>query len=354
MADAARSARGTFGEIGGGAQQMSETVGRTSGEARHGVMMLGEEFGVHLPRGLTTFIASIGPVGAAMEAAFPFIAIALGATLLLKHLATLHEAGIKLTEDQDKFKTAVQSAFNSMDEKLLQAEKRTDELKNDHLGALHAELKLIDMQSLSQLASEFEKVAKAADVAFGQIQSHWYAMGIGSAGAKHALEGFQAQYDMLLAQGKSGDAAGLLTGTLKQAQQALDMVKQLKDSATGNSAGGHKDDKKYEEAYQYLNQIHLISKATGEVTDEEVTSQQTLVDALQAQLHIQQQVATLNTADKGAAKAEYNKKSGEDAKKAAEELARAEQEAVKPHGRDNPRGQRTDGGGHGGGLARAN
>src|ERR1039458_8760947 len=62
------------------------------GEARHGVMLLGEEFGIHLPRGLTTFIASLGPVGAAMEIAFPFIAIAVGATLLIKHLVAIQEA----------------------------------------------------------------------------------------------------------------------------------------------------------------------------------------------------------------------------------------------------------------------
>src|ERR1039458_5698633 len=101
MADAARSARGTFGEIGGGSEAMGRRVGGSMTEARHGVMMLGEEFGIHLPRGLTTFIATLGPVGAAMEAAFPFLAIILGVTLLLKHLETLRQAGIELTLDQE-------------------------------------------------------------------------------------------------------------------------------------------------------------------------------------------------------------------------------------------------------------
>src|ERR1700723_3414873 len=67
-------------------------------EARHGVMMLGEEFGIHLPRGLTTFIASLGPVGAAMEAAFPFLAIILGATLLIEHITKIGEAAEKAAE----------------------------------------------------------------------------------------------------------------------------------------------------------------------------------------------------------------------------------------------------------------
>src|SRR5437879_6366004 len=80
MADAAKSARGAFNEIKQGAGEMGKETGYSMMEARHGVMLLGEEFGVKLPRALTSFIASIGPIGAAMEAAFPFLAIAVGAT----------------------------------------------------------------------------------------------------------------------------------------------------------------------------------------------------------------------------------------------------------------------------------
>src|SRR4051794_32321517 len=83
MGDAAKSARGAFNDIQQGASGMSSHVGTNMTEARHGVMLLGEEFGVHLPRALTSFIAGLGPVGAAMEAAFPFLAIIVGATLLI-------------------------------------------------------------------------------------------------------------------------------------------------------------------------------------------------------------------------------------------------------------------------------
>src|ERR1035441_4309304 len=115
LADAAKAARSSFGDIKGGAGEMGNTVNYSMGEARHSVMMLAEEFGVHLPRALTSFIASIGPLGAALEAAFPFLAIALGATLLIEHLVKMHEAGEKLTDDQVKFGTAVNNAFNSLD-----------------------------------------------------------------------------------------------------------------------------------------------------------------------------------------------------------------------------------------------
>ena len=95
MADAARSARESFQEIKSGANEMGRATSGSMMEARHGVMLLGEEFGIHLPRALTAFITSIGPIGAAMEAAFPFLAIAVGATLLLQHLASVREAGMK-------------------------------------------------------------------------------------------------------------------------------------------------------------------------------------------------------------------------------------------------------------------
>jgi hypothetical protein len=42
-------------------------------EARHSAMLLGEEMGVHIPRAVSTMLASIGPLGALMAAAFPIL-----------------------------------------------------------------------------------------------------------------------------------------------------------------------------------------------------------------------------------------------------------------------------------------
>src|SRR4029077_12524958 len=63
MADAAKSARGAFTDISGGATKMGAETGYSMMEARHGVMLLGEEFGIKMPRAIAGFIASIGPVG---------------------------------------------------------------------------------------------------------------------------------------------------------------------------------------------------------------------------------------------------------------------------------------------------
>ena len=168
MADAAKQARAAFGDIKDGAKEASAETSYSMMEARHGVMLLGEEFGVHLPRGITSFLASLGPVGAIMEAAFPFLAIALGATLLLEHLAKAPRRGGEAGEDQLKFGTAVENIFNSLDQKLLQAGIKVDELRGNHLAALQKELKLIDLQTMADLVHEFDVFAKAADVTFGR------------------------------------------------------------------------------------------------------------------------------------------------------------------------------------------
>jgi hypothetical protein len=318
MADAAKSARGAFTEISSGSGKMGEEVGYSMGEARHGVMMLGEEFGVHLPRGLTTFIASLGPVGAAMEAAFPFLAIALGATLLIEHLVKLHEEGEKLTEDQVKFGTATQNAFNMLDNKILQAQIHADELRNDHLGALHKQLEMIDRQSMAELVHAFEEVAKAADVVFGDIKSHWYTFGIGSEGAKHALTGFKNEYDSLLAQGKSSEAADLLKGTRESAEKTLAMQKQGKAALAGMSgkAGTDTEDQsKYDQARNALKQAGVGW------TEKEVQAQEALVEALKAQSGIEEKVAALKKLESANATTTTGKELGKEQSDAAKAAA---------------------------------
>src|SRR5437899_11170371 len=170
MADAARSARGSFNEIKNGADSMGRETSYSMSHARHGVMLLGEEFGVHLPRALTSFIAGLGPIGAAREAAFPFLAIVVGATLLLDHLPKLKEDGQKLTQAQMNFGTVTANVLNSLNDKLTEAGIKTDELNGNHLAALNKQLELIDHQSMNELVRAFDTLAKAADATFKQLE----------------------------------------------------------------------------------------------------------------------------------------------------------------------------------------
>jgi hypothetical protein len=318
MAEAAKSARGAFTEIKSGSGEMGREVGGNMMEARHGVMILGEEFGVHLPRALTTFIAGLGPVSAAMEAAFPFLAIALGATLLLEHLQKLKEEGAELTQNQVKFGTAVANAFGALDTKLLEAGIRSDELSNDHMGALAKRLELINRQSMAELVHAFDEVAKAGDAVFAGLQSHWYTFGIGSSGAKNALTEFKDKYDQLLAEGKNQEASDLLKGTRESAEKVLAMQTQAKSAMAGQSgkAGTDIDDQiKYAQAKQTL-------QAAGVgYTEKEVQAQQTLVQALQAQATIEGKVAELKKADSNNATATTGKEMGAMQAEAARQAA---------------------------------
>ncbi len=303
LADAAKNARGAFNDIRSGAGEMGGAVDYSMGEARHSVMLLGEEFGIHLPRALTTFIAGLGPIGPALEAAFPFLAIAVGATLLIEHLAKMHEAGEKLTDDQVKFGTSVQNAFNTLDQKIIQAKIRADELRNDHLGALRLQLELIDKQSMGDLVHAFEEVAKAADVVMKDLEGHWYTVGIGSAGASHALQQFGLQYEDLLSKGKDSEAGGLLSGTLQQAQKILAAQKAMQTGYTPSA--DHKGD---EAKYQVAAAAHVeLQKAGVGWTEKEVAAQEQLVSALQKQVGMAERLDALKKLDSGnATKSEGN------------------------------------------------
>jgi hypothetical protein len=294
LSDAAKSARGAFSDIKSGAGQMGRETSYSMMEARHGVMLLGEEFGVHLPRALTSFIASIGPIGAAMEAAFPFLAVAVGATLLIEHLAKLREAGIQLTEDQEKFGTAAQNAFNKLEDKILQSKIRADELNHDSMGALRLQLELIDHQSMEELVHSFEEVAKAAEVVMKELEGSWYTFGIGSDGAKAALEGFKTKYEHLLSlrtdAGKE-EASNLLTGTLKTAQDVLHAQQIIK--ANRDSGDGQTDD-----SFQAERTLE-IHKASLTVTKSEIAAQEAIVKALQTQADIEKAVAEHKALDSG-------------------------------------------------------
>ena len=302
LSDAAKSARGAFSQIKEGSGDMGRAVSGNMMEARHGVILLGEEFGIHLPRGVTTFLASIGPVGAAMEAAFPFLAIAVGATILIEHLMAMHAAGVKLTEDQGKFGTAANNAFNQLDAKLIQAQIRSDELKNDHLGALKLQLELIDKTSMDELVHSFEEVAKTADVVMKGLAGHWYTFGIGSEGAKAALDAFQDKYNALLSTHKDADAdqaSNLLSGTLKTAQEVLAAQETI--AANRKSGDGPTDESHAAE------QTLALHKASLTVTGAEIAAQQQLVEALNRQGAAEQEIAAIKKQDGANAKTAAHK-----------------------------------------------
>src|ERR1700733_9572203 len=163
LADAAKSARGSFQEIRESAREMGASTGYSMGEARHGVMLLGEEFGVHLPRGVTTFLASLGPVGGAMEAAFPFLAIIVGATFLIEKLMKLGDEASKSGQAWAGVTDEIKKWGENSKRQLLEVQIAADRLSGDKLAELRDTIQLIDLQTLDHLKSEFDGVGKKAD-----------------------------------------------------------------------------------------------------------------------------------------------------------------------------------------------
>jgi Lambda phage tail tape-measure protein (Tape_meas_lam_C) len=184
-------------------------------------------------------------------------------------------------------------------------------LKNNHLAALKKQLELINSQSLSELVHSFDVIAKAADAAFEDLKSHWYTFGIGSEGAKHALNQFQVQYEALLAKGDDKGASDLLAGTLASAQKVLAFQKQYianqLNANTGKGGDGTTtpDYSKFEEAKLAL------QKAGVSATENEVKAQQALVDTLNAQVSVQAKVNALKKAEGDNARTEQHTKLNE-------------------------------------------
>ncbi len=294
-------------------------------EARHSVMLLGEEFGVHLPRALTSFIASLGPIGAAMEAAFPFLAIAVGATLLLQHFSKLKEEGEKLTESQVAFGTTVSNVFNAWNDKLLEAGIRTDELNGNHLAALNKQLQLIDHQSLKELVRSFDEVAAGADRTFALIKTGWRLWESGAAGAKNSLEQFKAQYDSLLSQNKEKEANDLLNEKVKREEEVLRLQKLIKSSGDKiEGSGGTMP----EEAMKFEHARAELKRAGAQWDERAVQAQEALVGVLRSQVTSYQQMVELRKKQDGNAKQGTQNKLDADQDKQWREQADAEKRGL--------------------------
>lgn len=306
MADAARSAKGSLSSIQSDADKAGERTSFSMKEARHSVMILGEGFGVHIPRALAGFMASLGPMGPALEAAFPLAAIALGIGIFVEHLKKIKEEQAQLTIAQEKFGTATHRVFSDLEKQLLEAGIKTDELSGNHMAALHKQLQLIDHQTLEDLAKQFDIVSKAADVVFENLKMHWYSQGIGATGAKHALESFHSEYEALLAApGKAGEASDLLHGTLGTARHVLDAMNEIKKYPFG---GNIQDGS----LTKYQNLVNTLKDAgvTGTGTKEEVEAQRKLVATLETQVTIEKTLADLADRKKGNTRTETGNKMG--------------------------------------------
>jgi len=299
MQEAARSARQAFGQISSGAGEMGEGVAKGSIDVRHSLGLVDNVIrGAHAQA--MADLVRMYAQSAIVMTALPVAATVAGFALIggivfevFQKMKEAKEAQEKLNNAVTEFGTAANNAFGSLDTQILQAQQRSDELRNDHLGALHVQLELIDHQSMQELVKELETVAKAADEVFKQLQGHWYTFGSGSAGASHALQQFKIQYDNLLSQGKDKEAGDLLHGTLSSAQEIL----KLQQTIQANPAGGGLFGATQGDAQaRFAAQTRLHELKVG-YTKDEIEAQSQLVTALQAQVTIEGKIAELKKLD---------------------------------------------------------
>jgi hypothetical protein len=293
-------------------------------EARGGMMLFGDLVGVHLPRHVTSFIASMGPVGAVMEAAFPFLAIAVGAVVLIEHLTKLKETAEKLETDTAKFETTIHTTFNAWDDRLLEAQKKADELSGNHLGALEKELTLIDHASMKELMQTFDQLATAVDAVFKDMKSHWYNISLGSEGAQHALGEFKKEYDLLLAEGKDKEAGDLLKGTLDSANKAKRELEEIKRFYSADTPASEKTAAEFERVESLKRQYQA---QTYKGTLEQIEAQDRLLEVLNATAAADaKRVETVKQLKDNALTGEANRESNEQFKKFKEEQREQERE----------------------------
>lgn len=203
-------------------------------ESRGGLMLTEDLVGVRLPRHLNTLISQIPGVGALFANMLPIVGVALAveiiSKLIEKHKAA-QESMRKLQDSQASFGNAAKEAFNKLDDKLLEAGIKADELTGKHMAALHKQLILIDHQSMHELMTEFDSLADKADKVLANITEHWYESKVGVGGVRSALDTFKQQYDSLLESHKGKDAGDLLAGTLQSAIKAKELMQ--------SQQGGH-------------------------------------------------------------------------------------------------------------------
>src|SRR5580698_4654384 len=140
LADAARSARDSFKQVNQGASEMGESVGRGSLDVRHALGLVDNTIrGAHsmamvdLIRMFKDSALVMGALPFAMTAA----GFALVAEMVVKGVQAYQEmaaAAARLKDEHTRMDTTIQGVFNGLDEKILTAQKETDELSGNHLG----------------------------------------------------------------------------------------------------------------------------------------------------------------------------------------------------------------------------
>ena len=141
--------------------QMGEKANYSLMEARHGVMMLGEDFGVRLPRAVSSFIAHLGPIGAAMSAAFPILAIVALFDILGEKIISISEKPAKIAEAWDKYDETVFTSGEHIRSEIDKEEQKLIEMTDGPVAGLQFALQHLETTAFSVFKSITEDTTAA-------------------------------------------------------------------------------------------------------------------------------------------------------------------------------------------------
>ncbi len=243
LAEAAKGARSSFQEIKDGAQDMGAGTSYSMTEARHSVALLGDEFGLRLPRAVTTFLASLGPIGAAMETAFPFLAILAGVTLLIEHMNKLKKAAEEDAAAWSKIGDDSEASLQKTEREIKQVVNATEELTGGPLSALKHKLEDISQQQFDNLLGNFKKVQDDIDKMLGgeqrgNIMSMIFGQNV-EGELKEGFDKFRNAYSAFLQSGDTKLAAQALETEIGSVGRKLE---DLQLAAQNTTAPGLKED----------------------------------------------------------------------------------------------------------------
>jgi len=188
-------------------------------EARHAIMMLGEEIGVRMPRGVSMFLSSLAPVGGAMAMAFPLLAITALVPIIEKIIGKINEFKDKANASATAWATLGTDgakALHKLNEELLASNAKIDDLNGNRLASLQKRLKLIDETSLDKLGEQFKTIAADADKVLSGMQVGWWQKFLGKGeGVDQVISDFNKLENKLQELKEAGDTKGFQS-TLQQ------------------------------------------------------------------------------------------------------------------------------------------
>jgi hypothetical protein len=250
--DAAKSQLDGFGKSAQGAGRMASGGMR---EAREAVEAAGEAFGVRLPSAISRTVAGMESLGPILASALPFAAIAVGAVMLTEHITKMREEAEKNAAAWDKLGSEGQKSLRHIDDSILEAKIKADELSGKSLAALRLQLQLIDDQTLDALGSQFDGISTKLDSLLEKEKNGWIMSVLWGANGYNEVQDsftkFKQAYDDALSSGKGSQARELLVDEIIKSQEAIKASSQYDDSSNKSRV----------EAYQrYLSVLQEINR----------------------------------------------------------------------------------------------